>query len=60
MEHVISTASGLFAVGLLWVVVADVVKGVSYFEFAALDNARLDEVVESFNLSRGDEFEETV
>lgn len=59
VEHVVPTASGLFAVGLLVVFVA-VVKRISYFEFAALNYARLNKVVEFLNLSRGDELEEIV
>lgn len=60
VEYVISTGGGLFAVGLLGVLVAAIVKGVSYFEFGALQYASLDKGVEFLHVGRGDEAEKAV
>ncbi len=60
VEHVIPSGGALFAVGLLGVFFAAIVTGISYFEFAALDYARLDEVVEFLHFGWGDEVEEVV
>lgn len=57
VEHVIPAGGRLFAVGLLGVFIAAVVKGAGYFEFAALDYAILDEAVELLDVGRGDEVE---
>ena len=60
VEHVIPASGGLFAVGLLRVFVATIVKGASYFEFAALDYTSLDEAVEFLDVVRGNEVEKAV
>ena len=60
VEHVIPTRGGLFAVGLLGVFVATVVKWVSYFEFGALDYAGLDKAVEFLDVGRREEVEKAV
>ena len=49
MEHVLPNSGGLFGLGLLEVFFATIVKGIGYFEFAALDYASRDKVVEFFH-----------
>ncbi len=60
VEHVIPTGGGLFAMAFLWVSVAAIVKGVSYFEFGALDYASLDKAVEFLDAARREEVEKAV
>ena len=60
VKHVIPTSGGLFAVGLLGVFVAAIVKWVSYFEFGALNYAGLDKAVEFLDVGRREEVEKAV
>ena len=60
VEQIIPTSGGLFAVGLLGVFVAAIVKWVRYFEFGVLNYASLDKTVEFLDVGRREEVEKTV